>query len=286
MSTTITNVQESFLALLTEVLDWLPRLLTAAVLLLVGYLLARVVREVLLRVLRAVHFDRVADRAGVSRGLRLAGMSLDAAGALALVVFWWIALMFVEMAINALGLVQISTFLNGLIAYVPNILAAMLILVLGALIAHVLADVVRGAASEAGLSRAGMLADVARWAILTFAFLAALTQLNVARSMIVILFAGIVAMLAIAGGLAFGLGGVDTARGLISGWAMGRALQPGQRIQIGDQSGIIVRHDMHTTVIDTGTGQVAIPNGELSHERVVILSQDGLRRPTAASGLR
>jgi hypothetical protein len=275
----VQSAGQALLTLLNEVLLFLPRLLTFAVILIVGYLIARVVRTLLTKGLRAIHFDNIATRAGVTRALELAGTRLDAAAVLAEVVFWWIFLVFIEMAVDALGLTQITAFINAVLGYIPNVFVAILILIIGALIANVVADVVKGAAGEAGLTMAPMLAGVARWAILLFAFLAALTQLNVAQNMIFILFAALVGMMALAGGLALGLGGVDTARGLISGWAMGRNLQPGQKVQIAGQMGTVVRHDLNTTVVDTGTGQITIPNSELAHEQITLLGSDG--RPPA-----
>lgn len=271
----IQDIGTAFMNLLSEVILFIPRLLTFALILLVGYIVARVVRTLLTKGLRALHFDNIADRAGVTRALELAGTRMDAAAVLGAVAFWWIFLVFAEIAVNSLGLTEISAFVNSVLAYLPNIFVAILILIIGSLLANVIAGIVRGAAGEAGLSTASLLATVARWAILIFAFLAALTQLNVAQNMIFILVAGIVGMLAIAGGLALGLGGADTARGLIAGWAMGRMLQPGQRVQIGQQSGTVIRHDMNATVVDTGTGQISIPNASLTHEHIVVLSNDG-----------
>ena len=279
----VQSAGQALLTLLNEVLLFLPRLLTFAVILIVGYIIARVVRTLLTKGLRAVHFDAIATRAGVTRALELAGTRLDAAAVLAEVVFWWIFLVFFEMAVDALGLTQITAFINAVLGYIPNVFVAILILIVGALLANVVADIVKGAAGEAGLTMAPMLAAVARWAILLFAFLAALTQLNVAQNMIFILFAALVGMLALAGGLALGLGGVDTARGLISGWAMGRNLQPGQKVQIAGQMGTVIRHDLSTTVVDTGTGQITIPNSELAHEQITLLGSDGRpQTPTPA----
>jgi len=235
------------------------------------------------RALRALHFDDVANRAGITRALRLAGTQLDAARVLADIVFWWIFLVFIELAMNTLGLVQISAFLNAVLGYIPNVIAAVLIVVIGALLARVVADVIRGAAAEAGLSTASLLADVARWAIIIFAALAALTQLNVAPSMIFIFFAALMAMFALAGGLAFGLGGVDAARGLISGLSMGRMLQPGQRVRIGNEMGTVIRHDMNTTVVDTDHGQISIPNNALASEHITMLGSDGQQRTPAGT---
>lgn len=273
------NAGDALLQLLNEVLLFLPRLITFAVILIVGYIIARVVRTLLTKGLRALHFDDIANRAGVTRALEMAGTRLDAAAVLAAVVFWWIFLVFIELAVNSLGLTQISDFINAVLGYLPNVFVAILILIIGSLLANVVAGVVRGAAGEAGLTTAELLASVARWAILVFAFLAALTQLNVAQNMVFILFAAFVGMIALAGGLALGLGGVDSARSLLSGWTLGRMLQPGQRVMIGQQQGTVVRHDLNTTVVDTGTGQVSIPNSELSHERITMLGSDSNPQP-------
>lgn len=276
----IQDIGQALLSLLNEVLLFLPRLLTFALILLVGYLIALIVRDLLTKLLRAVHFDAIADRAGVSRALEQAGTRMDAARVLALIAFWWIFLVFIEMAVNSLGLVEVTAFINSVLAYIPNVFVAILILIVGALLANVAAGVIRGASAEAGLTAGGVLASVARWAILVFAFLAALTQLNVAQNMILILFAAMMGMLALAGGLALGLGGVDTARSLLSGWSMGRMLQPGQRVQIRGQAGTVVRHDLSSTVVDTPAGRVSIPNSMLSQEELTILGQGGTPAPT------
>ncbi|HEV2403933.1 MAG TPA: mechanosensitive ion channel domain-containing protein [Ktedonobacterales bacterium] len=267
-----TSVHDAFINMLSEVLAFLPRLLTCAVLLLIGYGIARLVRAIVMRGLRLLRFDRVAERAGVPNALRAAGISADAAKVVAEIVSWWIFLVFIEMAINALGLVPISNFLNQVLAYIPNVIAAALIILIGAMIANIVAEMVRGGASGAGLTTAPLLSAGARWAILIFAFLAALTQLHVATGMIMILFAGVVLMLAIAGGLALGLGGAETARGLVAGMAMGKMLQPGQRVQIGAESGTVVRHDLNSTIVATENGQLSIPNSSLTHERIIMLN--------------
>lgn len=281
MNAALTNVQDTFLQLLNTVLNFLPRLINAALLLIIGYIIARVLRAVITKGLRALHFDDLSNRAGITRALRMAGTNLDAARVLADVVFWWIFLIFIELAVNTLGLVEISAFLNAVLGYIPNVLVAILIIVIGALLANVVAGIIRAATGEARLSLGPLLANVARWAIIIFAVLAALTQLHVAENMIFILFAAAVGMLAIAGGLAFGLGGVDAARGMISGLSTQSMLKPGQHVQIGQESGIVVSHDMNQTVVDTPTGLISIPNSDLSREHITLLGGDGQapRRP-------
>lgn len=268
----IHTVGDALLQLIQEVFLFIPKLVGALLWLLVGYIVARVVATLLTKGLRLVHIDRVADRAGAARMLQAAGTRMDAAALLAAVAFWWIFLILgVDNAVNALGMTQVINFVNQILGYIPNIFAAMLILLVGALIANVVADVVRGAATGAGMATAGLLSNVARWGILLFAALSALTQLNIAQNMIFILFAGIVAMLALAGGLAFGLGGVDSARSLLASQSMGGMLQPGQSVRIGQQQGTVVRHDLNTTVLDTEGGQISIPNATLMKEQVTLV---------------
>ncbi len=272
---TLHSAGDTLLQLLNEVVVFAPKVIIAALILLVGYVVARLVRAVLTRGLRALHFDQVMDRAGAKRALQASGTKLDAAGVLGALAFWWIFLMFIENAFTTLDLPQITAYINAVLGYLPNVFAAVLILVFGALIANVVAGVIRGAATEAGLATAGLMADVGRWAILLFAALTALTQLNVAQNMIFILFAGVVAMLALAGGLAFGLGGVEGVRSLIAAQTAGSMLQPGQQVQIGHQTGTIVRHDLRYTVLNTDHGMVSIPNGNLAKEEVTVLNGKG-----------
>jgi hypothetical protein len=268
----VNSVGDTFVQLLNEVLLFLPRLVTFAVILLIGYVIARVVKALLIKALRALRFDRFATRAGITRALQLAGTRLDAAAVLGIVVFWWIFLAFIEMAVDSLELTTITVFIRSLLGYIPNIFAALVILVAGLLVANIVADIVRGVSEEAGITTAPLLAGVVRWAIILFAVFTALTQLNVAEYMIFILFAAVVGMLAL------GLGGVEADRSLIAVQTMSRILQPGRRVQIGQQTGMVLRHDLNTTVLQTGEGQVSIPNATLVRERVTVLSGDGYRQ--------
>lgn len=224
---TLHSVSDTLLQLLNEVLLYIPKVISAAILLLIGYIIARIVRTLLTRALRVLRFDQLCDRAGISGMLQKAGSKSDAAGILGLVAFWWIFLMFIENAINALALPTVTAYINTVLAYLPRVFAALLIVIIGALIANVVADIVRGTLGEARLSSAGMLAALARWAVLLFAVLYALSELDIAPNMIFILFAALVGMLALAGGLAFGLGGRDTAGQIVSGWySSGRQATP------------------------------------------------------------
>jgi len=216
--TTLHSVSDALLTLLNQVLLYVPKVISALIILIIGYIIARIVRGVLTKGLRMVHFDQVTDRAGITAMLQRAGSKMDGARLLGTIAFWWIFLMFIVNALDALGLPTITAYLNLLVGYIPRLFVAFLIVVAGALIANVVAGAVRGATAETGTTTSGLLGTLARWFILLFALLAAVTELDIAQSMIFILFASAMGMVALAGGLAFGLGGRETAAQIVNNW--------------------------------------------------------------------
>jgi len=216
----ITNWGEAILSALSNALDlvltFIPRLLGFLIILLVGWLVATAVSKALTFLLRKIGFDRLGERIGLTRLEQRMGVKMDSAGILGKIVYWFLLLVFLVPAADAPGLPAVSTILNQLIAYIPNVFVAILVLFLGALAATVVADIVRGATASANVGNPNLFANLARYAIIGFAALIALEQLQIAPALLNILFTAIVGSAAIALGLAFGLGGQDTARKWLS----------------------------------------------------------------------
>lgn len=194
------------------ILTFIPRLVGFLVILLVGWLIATLVSKGLTLLLRKIGFDRVSERIGLTRFEERMGVRMDSAGILGKIVFWFLFLVFLIPAADALGVSAVSNILNQLVAYIPNVFVAILVLFLGALAGTVVADLVRGVTASARIGNPNMFATIARWAIIGFAALIALEQLQIAPALITELFGAIVAAAALAFGLAFGLGGQETAR--------------------------------------------------------------------------
>jgi len=194
------------------ILTFIPRIVGFLVILIVGLIVASVVSRTVTFLLRKVGFDRMSDRIGLSRFEQRMGVRLDSAGILGKIVYWFLLLIFLIPAADALGLPTVSNILNTLVAYIPNVFVAILVLFLGTLAGTFVADIVRGAVASANIGSPNLFANIARWAIIAFAALVALEQLQITPSLINELFGAIVAALAIAFGLAFGLGGQETAR--------------------------------------------------------------------------
>src|SRR5713226_7911685 len=208
----VQNFGEAILSALAHALDLLlvfvPLLLGFLLILLVGYIIASLVSKAVTFLLSKIGFDNMANRIGLTRMEQRMGVKLDPAGVLGKIVFWFLFLVFLVPATNALGLTAVSGILNTLIAYIPNVFVAILVLFLGTLAATFVADIVRGATATANIGNPNLFANIARYAIMGFAALIALEQLQIAPALLNILFTAIVGAAAIA----FGLGGQETAR--------------------------------------------------------------------------
>ena len=202
----------SFQELWGGVLAFVPQLVVALVVFIIGWIIAVALGKVVEQIIKAVKVDMALRSLGVEEAVSRAGMKLDSGAFIGGLVRWFFILVFLFAAIDVLGLTQVTEFLRSVVlTYVPQVIVASLILVAAALLAEVVENVVEGSARAAMLPSAGFLGGIAKWAIWIFALLAALYQLGIAGPLVQTLFTAFVAMLALAGGLAFGLGGKDMA---------------------------------------------------------------------------
>src|SRR3989344_875927 len=205
-------LNNSFQELWMGVVLFVPKLIIALVIFIIGWVVAVALGKVVEQIVKALKVDVALKSVGAEEPLERAGMKLNAGEFLGGLVRWFVILVFVLAAIDVFGLTQVTEFLRGVVlVYIPQIIVAALILVAAALLADVADRVVQGSAKAAHLPSAGLLGGMAKWAIWVFAILTALYQLGIAGPFVQTLFTAFVAMLALAGGLAFGLGGKDTA---------------------------------------------------------------------------
>ncbi len=196
-------------------LGFLPSLVVALVVIIIGWVVAAAVGRVVWQVIAAIHADQLFERLGFKKPLERAGLKLNTGKFLGELVKWFLILVFFMAGADILGLTEVTSFLQLVLSYIPNIIVAVLILLAGAAFANFLQKLVRASAETAELMHAGFVGAVSKWTVLIFALFAALDQLGVARTFIITLLQGFVAMLAIGGGLAFGLGGQNAARSFL-----------------------------------------------------------------------
>lgn len=193
-------------------ISFVPNLLVAIIIFIVGWVVADVIAKAIEKIMQSLKVDKVFQSAGAEDMLGRAGLKLNVGYFLGEIVRWFILVVFLMTSLEILGLQQVNDFLREVVlSYLPQVVIAALILILAAIIANAIGRVVASSAKAAKMPRANMAATVARYAVWIFAFIIALSQLGVASQFMQILFTGLVAMLTIAGGLAFGLGGRDAA---------------------------------------------------------------------------
>lgn len=217
----------SLTAALTMFLAAIPRVLGFIVILIIGWLIAGVLAAAVAALLRAVRFNDLAQRSGLAGFVHSMGVRKDTAGVLADIVKWFVRLIVLVVAFDALGLPAVSAVLQQFLLWIPNLVVAVVILVIAGLAANALGDLVRGSTAQAGFSNPDLLATITRVAVWGFGIVVAVNQIGVAQTLVNTLFMGLIGALALALGLAFGLGGRDTAREIVDSWYnRGQAARP------------------------------------------------------------
>ncbi len=200
---------------LSQTARFLPNLIIAVVIFLIGVFLASLAKKLLIKFLESLSFEKWLNKYGVSNALKSTGSKVTTSDLLGELVRWFIILIFLIPAVDLLGLSAVNEIITRILLYIPNVLVAVIIVAVGVVFGNIARDLVTAAATGIGTHSAAIIGQIARWSIFIFSFLAALNQLGVATDLIRILFTGLVAMIAIAGGLAFGLGGKETAEKLL-----------------------------------------------------------------------
>ena len=196
----------------------IPKIIGFAIILIVGWFVASLIARAVAALLRAVHFNDLSQRAGLTAFVRDMGITQDASGFLAGIAKWFIRLIALVVAFDALGLPAVSDVLRQLLLWLPNLVVALVVLVVGGLAAGALSRVVRAASAEAGLSQPDLLGKVVSVVVWAFAVVVAVNQIGVATELVNTLFMATVGAVALALGLAFGLGGRDTASEIVHKW--------------------------------------------------------------------
>lgn len=189
----------------------LPNIFLAIIVFVVGWVLANAIGKTIKSVVSLTKIDNVLEKLKVDQVVSRFGWKLDAGKFIGELVKWFLIIAFLLVASDILGLSAVSNFLNDILLYIPNVIIAAIILLIAALVANFLQKVVTSSAAAAQLAAANFSGIVVKWAILIVGFLMAVDQLGIAQVYLGTLYTGIIAMLAIAGGLAFGLGGKDQA---------------------------------------------------------------------------
>ncbi len=215
--TTWANVlSQSFQNIFFGLVAFVPNLIVAIVIFIVGWLVGVGVGRVVTQIVNALRINQALKATGLERVLSRAGFELSSGKFVGALVQWFFVIVFLVASLDVLHLTTVNLFISDVVlGYLPQVIVAVLILLVAAVIADAVRRIVEGSAKAASLHSAGFLGKVAQYAIWTFALLAALAQLNVATAFVQTLFTGVVIAVSLAIGLAFGLGGQKAAERFI-----------------------------------------------------------------------
>lgn len=226
---------------LTNFFSFLPALVGAVIVLIVGWIIAGFVARLVERGLVRAGFEGAVMNSGTSRFLQRANTSWTASKLLAQLAKWFVFLIFVVAAANLLRMPEVTAILNSILVFIPKLIVALAILVIGLMIANLLAGVVRAAMGGIGIEGSDVLASLTRYAVIGFAVVAALDQIGIATTVVNTLLIGLIGSVALALGLAFGLGGRDVAAKITQSWyESGRTAASRLETRTGGQAGVHV----------------------------------------------
>lgn len=205
-------LNESLLNLWYGFISFIPGLLGAIIIFVVGWLIGSVVGKAIAQLFETIKVNKLFDSAGFSSFAEKFGFKVSIGKVVGVIVKWFIIIVFLMASLQIIGLTQVNDFLRETVLYyLPNVVIAALVLVIASVIADAMRQVISASAKAANIKSANMLGSIALYAIWIFAFIIALSELGIATAFMQILFTGFIAALAIALGLSFGLGGKDAA---------------------------------------------------------------------------
>lgn len=211
----VDNIRGSFENLWDGILSVIPNIAEGLVILLVGWIIAKIVSRTIAKVIEVIRLDNLLATAGVKQFFQNAGIKIKIEKIFEEIIKWFILIIFFISAAKSFGLPQINEFLSGVLEYIPNLAIASIIVVLGFLIANFVGDLAHGTTKATKSTSAQIVGSIVRYAVIIFTAFTALTQLGIGEALLASFFNNLGLALAFAFGLAFGLGGKDAAADVI-----------------------------------------------------------------------
>lgn len=205
-------LSESLMGLWYGFITFIPGLILAIILFIVGWVVGSVVGKAIAQVIAITKVDKLFESAGAEEIFTRMGIKLNVGKFFGVIVKWFIIVVFLMASLQIVGLTQVNDFLrSAVLLYLPRVVIAAIVLILATIIADTMQKLVLASAKAANINSANMLGSITKYAIWGFAIIISLSEIGIASSFMQILFTGLIAALALAGGLAFGLGGKEAA---------------------------------------------------------------------------
>jgi len=193
-------------------ISFIPRLIGAIIVFLIGWLISVAIGKLVAEVLKRLKFNRIFEKGGWEKALEKAEIKVDASAFIGAIIKWVLLIVFLAAAVDVLGFEQLTSFLTlKVLPFLPNVVVAAFIFVVAVIIADILEKVVRAAVEGAKVGYGQIVGVIVKWSIWVFAIFTILLQLGIAPDLVKVIIQGVIALIVIAGGIAFGLGGKEVA---------------------------------------------------------------------------
>lgn len=265
-------VMDSFQQVLGQFVHLAPRAIAACVVLIVGFIIARLVSSAVTAIAERLGLQRAADNGGLVKSMQQVGIERTVPQIVGIIVFWLLMCVFLFASFDILDMPALTGAMEKVIAYIPKLLVATFVVVLGLLLAAFLKGVVATSADRVGITYAPQLATACYWVLAMLTFIAAFDQLQIEFKLlneaILIAFAA----LALGFGLSFGLGGRDVMAGILAGYYVRQRMNTGDRVQVAGYEGVVREVGPVATIIETQEEGMmyrhSIPNAKMLSEAV------------------
>jgi hypothetical protein len=280
------DIARSIEAAFTSLFNGLPTILGALIVLLIFWIISGILGKLVTTVLQKLKVDSLPGQIGLNPYLAQAGITITMSRAIGNFVKWFIRILGLTAFCNALGLVSVSAFLNQILAYLPNVLVALIIFLIGSLIAQFAGRLATGFANGAKIAWASLIGNLVRYAILFFVGLIVLDQLGIGSSIVFGLWAAVTGGLSLALAIAVGLGGREVTQSYLNSRALALDLKPGMLVSLPDgTSGQISSVGALYTTFTTRDGQIKIPNRQITLQSIKLLGEsEPNKAPSVVAG--
>jgi small-conductance mechanosensitive channel len=256
-------VIDALTQIVVDIVNFIPKLINGLIILLVGYLLARLVRWIVTVVLRRARFDPLVERTGITGSLRGLGIKTPLSDILGQTIFALLLLSFLITATRLMELEAVAQLLEQLLLFLPNLIAALIIFLLGGIVSQFVGNLVTTMASAGGVRYAARLGRIVQYLISLFVVVLALEQLGVDTSILVTTLTILIASFGLALSLALGFGARGVVQHVLAGYYLRQRFAIGQAVMLNELRGTIGGIGGVNTVISSADGDVVVPNSVL-----------------------
>ncbi len=264
---------------ITAILNFIPHLINGLIIFIIGYLISALVRSILRFIFRRIRLEQLFQRVGIDNVLRGLGVRVPVSDILVQIVFFFLILSFSTSAVQLMGLTAVANLLENVLSFIPQAISAGLIIIFGSMIARFLGGTVTSVAQSVNITYSNALGKIIEYAIVAFVMVLAISTLGVNTAILTTSLTIIIAAAGLAIALTFAFGSRDSARHVIAGYYVRQNFVPGQRVQLGDQSGTIRGTAGAYTILETvnAAGQnatISLPNALLLQSGVLSQAEE------------